>query len=116
MVRSEQIQEFLKIAQTGGARDAWIDLSAASATSVSRTHSRPRILSQQAGRGLEILGHAIDYLVDEYVLAGGEFCEEDPTLQAVFILMSANREIYFSCPLRPTLFERLRKKVAQLGL
>ena len=117
MVRTEPIQEFLRIIHAREMNDAWIDLPAAThTTSVSRTTSRARIIDYQAGRGLEILGHAIEYLVDEYLQAGGAFCEEDPALQAILMLMAANREIYFSCPIRPTFFERLRHILTRLGL
>jgi hypothetical protein len=69
---------------------------------------RRRRISPQAGRALEILGHAIDYLTDEYVLHGGTFCARDPQLQAVQLLMALNRQVYFECPEVPTLKERCR--------
>ena len=117
MVRAEQIQEFVRIIHARGMNHAWIEVPAAtSATAVSRSRPRSRIIGSHAGHGLEILGHAIEYLVDEYLQAGGAFCEEDPMLQAILLLMAANREIYFSCPLRPTFFERLRQILSQLGL
>ncbi|MGB6742361.1 MAG: hypothetical protein WBE38_01805 [Terracidiphilus sp.] len=65
-----------------------------------------RRISPQAGRALEILGHAIDYLTDEYVHHGGEFRPGDPELDAIELLMAANRAIYFECPRIPTLRER----------
>ena len=69
---------------------------------------RRRRISPQAGHALEILGHAIDYLTDEYVHNGGKFCARDPQVQAVQLLMALNRQIYFECPEVPTLRERLR--------
>jgi len=74
---------------------------------------RRRRISPEAGRGLEILGHAIEYLADEYIYEGGKFNLADPRVQAVLLLMERNREIYFSCPEVPGLGERLR---AWLGL
>lgn len=65
-----------------------------------------RRISPQAGRALEILGHAIDYLTDEYVHHGGGFHPGDPELDAIELLMAANRAIYFECPRIPTLGER----------
>jgi|SRR5579863_1414853 hypothetical protein len=62
-----------------------------------RAHRRRRI-SPQAGHALEILGHAIEYLADEYVHAGGSFSAHDPRLEAIQLLMATNREIYFACP------------------
>jgi hypothetical protein len=85
-------------------------------TSAVRARTIARVISPQAGRALEILGHAIEYLVDEYVHNGGGFCEDDPEVAAVRILINANREVYFSCPLRPTFFERLFRKLSKLGL
>lgn len=65
-----------------------------------------RRISPQAGRALEILGHAIDYLTDEYVYAGSRFSARDPQLQAIQMLMALNRQIYFECPEVPSLAER----------
>lgn len=69
---------------------------------------RRRRISPEAGHALEILGHAIDYLIDEYVHESGAFSWHDPQLQAAQLLMSLNREIYFACPEVPSLAERLR--------
>jgi hypothetical protein len=57
---------------------------------------------------LEKLGHAIDYLADEFVHAGGSLTAHDARLEAMQILIAANREIYFSCPPVPGLMERRR--------
>lgn len=70
--------------------------------------ARPRRISPEAGRALEILGHAIDYLTDEFVHAGGTFSAQDPQVKAVELLISLNRKIYFECPEVPTFAERLR--------
>jgi hypothetical protein len=67
---------------------------------------RRRRISPQAGRALEILGHAIDYLIDEYIEHGGQFRRGDPELKAIQLLMATNRGIYFECPEVPTLAER----------
>jgi hypothetical protein len=69
---------------------------------------RRRRISPEAGRALEKLGHAIDYLTDEYVHEGGAFSRHDAKLQAVELLMAINREVYFACPEVPTLGERWR--------
>jgi hypothetical protein len=73
-----------------------------------RGATRRRHISPEAGRALEILGHAIDYLTDEFVHAGGSFSANDPQVKAVELLMSLNREIYFECPEAPSFSERLR--------
>jgi hypothetical protein len=68
--------------------------------------NRRRYIGPQAGHALEKLGHAIDYLADEYIHEGGTFNRSDAKLQAVQMLMAVNREIYLACPEVPTLGER----------
>lgn len=67
-----------------------------------------RQISPEAGRALEILGHAIEYLIDEYIAEGGAFSPQDPQMQAVRLLMTLNQEIYLACPVVPSLRERVR--------
>jgi hypothetical protein len=69
---------------------------------------RPRRIGPQAGHALEKLGHAIEYLTDEFVHNGGDLKQHDPQLEAVQMLMALNREVYFSCPEIPSLGDRLR--------
>ncbi|HEY3628962.1 MAG TPA: hypothetical protein VGL00_21925 [Terracidiphilus sp.] len=69
--------------------------------------ARRRYISPPAGHALEILGHAIEYLTDEYVHEGEIFSPHDPRLEAVQLLMACNRKIYFSCPEVPTFGDRL---------
>jgi hypothetical protein len=77
--------------------------------SYATTHSdRHRSISPSAGRALEMLGHAIEYLADEYVYRGKTFCADDPEVQAVQLLMTLNREVYLECPIVPTFSERVR--------
>ena len=78
---------------------------------IAATEVRPcrrRRISLQAGHALEILGHAIEYLTDEYVHEGGLFSAHDPRLEAIQLLMARNREIYLACPELPTLGARVR--------
>jgi hypothetical protein len=70
--------------------------------------ARRRRISPQAGRALEILGHAIEYLTDEFVHSGGNFNARNEQLEAVQLLMAMNRQVYFECPEVPTLGERFR--------
>jgi hypothetical protein len=79
-----------------------LDASAAAAGSARRC------ISPEAGRALEILGHAIEYLIDEYVNEGGSFSPSDPQVQAVHLLMALNRQVYFACPVVPGFGERVR--------
>ena len=73
--------------------------------------AKRRRISSEAGHALEILGHAIEYLIDEYVHEGGSFSADDPQVQAVLMLMELNRQIYFECPEVPGFQERLRSFV-----
>lgn len=75
------------------------------APAVASAHVRRRI-SPQAGRALEKLAHAIEYLTDEYVHRGGSLSAQDPEVQAVQLLMAVNRQIYFECPVTHTLTDR----------
>jgi hypothetical protein len=67
-----------------------------------------RRISPQAGKALEKLGHAIEYLADEVVLEGGQLSGADPRIQAIQMLMALNRQIYFECPRVPTSRERVK--------
>jgi hypothetical protein len=67
-----------------------------------------RRITPEAGRALEILGHAIEYLTDEFVHDGGTFSARDERLQAVQLLMSLNRQVYFECPEAHSFAERCR--------
>lgn len=74
---------------------------------------RPRRITPEAGRAIEMLGHAIEYLADEFALEcrsreEGVAVGKHPRITAIELLMTRNREIYFSCPIMPTLGERLR--------
>jgi len=49
------------------------------------------------GRAIEILGHAIEYLVDSRLASADEFCS--PAAQeAIQLLSRANREVYLAAP------------------
>jgi hypothetical protein len=65
-------------------------------------------LARNASRALETLGHAIEYLADEYVRDDAPPSQKEGMMQAIQILMATNRDIYFSSPKTPTLRERLR--------
>ena len=73
-------------------------------SSATTNSDRRRSISPSAGRALEMLGHAIEYLADEYVYRGKTFCADDPEVQAVQLLMALNREIYLECPIVPTIY------------
>jgi hypothetical protein len=83
--------------------------ASAPAVTTARVHpGRRRHITPQAGRALEILAHAIEYLTDEFVHQGSSFSSKNEQLEAVQMLMALNREIYFACPEVPTFGERVR--------
>jgi hypothetical protein len=58
-----------------------------------------RRLTRESGRALEILGHAIEYLADEYsveTVPKGPLGNADPRVQAIQLLKSLNREVYYA--------------------
>lgn len=60
-----------------------------------------RSIDRASGRALEALGHAIEYLADEYAFTTaqmGSLDSNDPRIEAIQLLMSLNRQIYYSCP------------------
>jgi hypothetical protein len=71
--------------------------------------NRRRLITPQAGRALDILAHAIEYLTDEFVQQGLDYSARNEQLQAVQLLMALNRQVYFECPEVPTFGERCRK-------
>jgi hypothetical protein len=79
---------------------------AVSATSM--RSNRRRHITPEAGRALEILGHAIEYLTDEFLNQGRTFYAKDEQLEAVLLLMALNRQVYYECPEEPTFGERCR--------
>ncbi len=70
--------------------------------------NRRRRITPQAGHALEILGHAIGYLTDEFVHEGSALSADDDRIQAIQFLMALNRQVYFECPEIPTFAERFR--------
>lgn len=74
------------------------------------TRSVRRRTTPEAGFALEVLGHAIEYLADEYVHAGGALLSmgsADPRVEAIQLLMALNRQVYYACPVRPSLYQRV---------
>ena len=73
-----------------------------------------RQLTPAEGRALEILGHAIEYLADEYCAdseARGRFGGADPRVQAIQMLKALNRDIYYSAAEVQPAIERIRNWV-----
>jgi len=70
--------------------------------------SQRRKITPQAGRALERLAHAIEYLTDEFVNQDLAFSARNAQLEAVQLLMAFNRQVYFECPEVPSFGERCR--------
>ena len=70
--------------------------------------NRRRHIDPKTGHALEILGHAIEYLTDEFVHQGLAFSAKNEQLEAVQMLMALNRQVYFECPEVPSFSERCR--------
>jgi hypothetical protein len=83
------------------------------AVSISSDNIRRRHISPRAGHALEVLGHAIEYLTDEFVQEGASPSANHPQILAIQMLMALNRQVYFECPEVPGFCERCR---AILGL
>jgi len=69
-----------------------------------------RRTTPEAGFALEILGHAIEYLADEYAHESGSISSihsRDPRVEAMQLLMAANRQVYYACPVMPSLYQRI---------
>jgi hypothetical protein len=84
-----------------------VPISASAQTKSGDGLKRRRSINPQAGHALEILGHAIEYLTDEFIHEGGSFSASNSQLQAVQLLMALNRQIYFECPEVPPFSRRL---------
>jgi hypothetical protein len=96
-----------------------IPLNEAAAMDRKRTSFRRKI-TPEVGRGLEKLGHAVEYLTDEFVHDGCRFAEDRARLHAIELLASLKRQIYGSCGIEPTLRQRVqglfRKLLGQSNL
>jgi hypothetical protein len=77
---------------------------AAAKVPIATVKDRPnRRISEEAGRAIEVLGHAIEYLSDEFALEC--MTRRDPgavgvhpRVAAIEILIDCNRAVYFDCP------------------
>jgi len=70
-----------------------------------RTWSRRS--TSQAARAQKILGHAIEYLTDEFVQSGESNSADDDLLEAVKLLMALNHQAYHESAQAPTLWQQL---------
>jgi len=73
-----------------------------------------RALSPVEGRALEILGHAIEYLADEYSVDAapkGPLGSADPRVEAIQMLKALNRAVYYSGAEVQPAFRRIKRWV-----
>jgi len=75
------------------------------------TITHRRSISPEAGRALEIISHAIDYLDFETMRRCDSFSDLNDQLDAMQLLVSLNRRIYFECPEIESLGEWFRSSV-----
>jgi hypothetical protein len=69
-----------------------------------------RVMTREQGCALEMIGHAVDYLNDCYLQEGSEYEIIDfrgPSMEAIQILIFAQREVLRSLPLTEPLTLRL---------
>jgi hypothetical protein len=71
---------------------------------------RTRRITPEAGRALELLSHAIEYLTDEYLCETAKPVTSDGQIAAIQLLMSLNRQVYFECPIVTTFWDRIRAR------
>ena len=70
--------------------------------------------SPEEGRAIEILGHAIEYLADEYCADAepkGRLGNADPRIEAIQTLKALNRSIYYSAAEVEPAFTRMKRWV-----
>jgi hypothetical protein len=68
-----------------------------------------RRIPRQAARAIRLLGHAAEYLANEFLHDTVPPSVNNPRLQAVELLMALNRDVYSECPkAQPSLVERWR--------
>jgi hypothetical protein len=80
--------------------------SAPEALGAGRTWSRRRVASR-AAHAQKILGHAIEYLTDEFVQNGESNSADSDLLEAVKLLMALNHKAYHESAQAPTLWQQL---------
>lgn len=93
-----------------GPRNPALSIDAPAAPSIEPLRRRRR-LSTRSGRALEILAHAIEYLTDEFIHEKGQLTVLNGRLQAIELLMTLNRSIYYESPEAATITDRCKALV-----
>jgi hypothetical protein len=71
-----------------------------------------RRLTAEGGRAIEILGHAIEYLADEFAVdtaPKAALGNADPRIEAIQVLKALNRAIYFASPEVEPVLRRIQR-------
>ena len=89
-------------------RSAAILAIAQPATTANAHTKRRRRIDPRAGRAMQILGHAIEYLTVEFVNLDALISANSEQLDAVRLPMALNRQVYLECPELPSFGERWR--------
>lgn len=94
-----------------------LDVNSAPTTPTPCKQSKRRHrITPDAGHALEKLAHSIEYLADELVDKSTSLSADNERIQAIQILMALNRQVYFECPLVPTVGEWFRAHLPRLNL
>lgn len=115
-VRQPNARPPLQWKTAGNAKLAMQELDSSAAT-----HGMRRIMTREQGCAIEMIGHAIDYLNDCYINEGDDdeiLDFNSQSMDAVRILISAQRQILRSLPLTEPLSVRiwntLRRRKSQM--
>ncbi len=68
--------------------------------------------SREQGKALEILGHAIEYLMDSYVLMASKDGVRGDA-EAAQILMRLNRAVFEECPEKSSIKQGWRERIKE---
>lgn len=69
-----------------------------------------RTIDPRTGQALVILGHAIEYLADEFIWEAAMRKPDRGQLEAIQLLTAKNQELYLACPEAPTVWQGLRSQ------
>lgn len=67
-------------------------------TAVASAQAIRRRITPQAGKALEILAHALEYLADDYAVSDAKTPSLKDRMDAIELLMALNRQVYMECP------------------
>ena len=102
------VYPFATVSLLGQTRAPYAAPSSPSVVPIALRKPARRAITPQAGHALEILGHAIEYLTDEFVEHHGSMTPPDVRIQSVQLLMALNRQVYYECPQVPEFKDRCR--------